>query len=168
VNGDELVRVLALILPLYLANGAAPLASKLPRRTPLDLGLNWFDGRRIFGDGKTFEGLGLGLLGGFIGGVLSSPVINQYRDPLFTLLVAFSALMGDLIGAFIKRRIGLPRGSPLAPLDQLDFLLMGLAAAASRICISAMDLLLAIAITLIMHVSTNYAAYVLRVKQEPW
>lgn len=165
---EDLVRVIALILPLYLANGAAPLSSKLPRRTPMDLGRNWFDGRRVFGDGKTFEGFAIGLVGGLVGGLLASSVIPQYRDVAFTALVAASALAGDLLGAFIKRRIGLPRGSPFVPLDQLDFLLMGLAAASTRICIKPSEMALAILVTMVMHLSTNYVAYLLGVKREPW
>jgi len=43
-----------LMLPAYMAN---PTAVVFGGGTPVDMGKNWKDGRRIFGDGKTFRGL---------------------------------------------------------------------------------------------------------------
>jgi CDP-diglyceride synthetase len=60
----DLVQFFLLIWPPYVANGSAVFAGRLRRRHPLDFGRRFRDGRRIFGDGKTFEGLAIGTAAG--------------------------------------------------------------------------------------------------------
>ena len=60
--GYELfLQALWLILPAYVANASAVLVGG---GTPIDFGKLWKDGKRIFGDGKTWQGL---FAGGFVG-----------------------------------------------------------------------------------------------------
>ena len=111
------------MLPAYIAN---PTAVVFGGGTPIDLGKNWKDGRRIFGDGKTFRGL--------IGGTACGIIIRSYPDAghftcnflelsrlylLFTL--SFGALLGDMTKSFFKRRLGYERGAKFPLVDQLDF-----------------------------------------------
>jgi CDP-diglyceride synthetase len=65
----EFVKSLWLLFPMYAANGFPPLAKG---EIPIDLNKNFFDGNRILGDGKTFEGFSLGLLAGFLIGALET------------------------------------------------------------------------------------------------
>ena len=44
--------------------------------------------------------------------------------PLIGFLLGFGALLGDALGSFIKRRMGIGRGKPAPILDQIDFLIV--------------------------------------------
>lgn len=167
MNALELIAYsLVLIWPPYVANGSAVLASKLPARHPIDFGKSW-RGARIFGDGKTFEGFAIGLVLGTTVGWLPNLLYSVLSIGDAAVLSA-SALIGDLLGAFIKRRICLPRGYPAFPLDQLDFLLMSLLVFSLYRDLSIYAVLLSVAITPVIHRATNMAAYMLKLKREPW
>ena len=74
------------MLPAYLPN---PVAALLGGGVPVDGGRNFRDGRRIFGDGKTFRGLFLGILAGIGLGLLQIRLSGTYGLdylPLHTLL----------------------------------------------------------------------------------
>ncbi len=167
MNALELVAYsLILIWPPYVANGLAVLASRLPKRHPIDFGRKW-RGSRIFGDGKTFEGFAIGFVLGTTVGWLPNLLYNVLSIGDAAVLSA-SALAGDLLGAFIKRRMCLPRGYPAFPLDQLDFLLMSLLVFSLYRNIPIYVVLIAVVITPAIHRATNMAAYKLRLKKEPW
>ncbi len=146
-------------LPVYVANASATLSRLFPKTHPIDLGKNFFDGRRILGDGKTFEGFSIGLILGYLAGKLVYP---QFYDPLpFVLL----ALLGDMAGSFVKRRVGLKRGEEAPILDQLDFLLFSYLA---RPPIDPIAAFLLLPFTYFLHRLGNFIAYVLHIKKEPW
>ncbi|MCI4465420.1 MAG: CDP-2,3-bis-(O-geranylgeranyl)-sn-glycerol synthase [Thermoproteus sp.] len=163
---DLLAYSLVLIWPPYVANGLAVLASALPKRHPIDFGRRW-RGSRIFGDGKTFEGFAIGLTLGTTIGWLPNLLYNVLSIGDAAVLSA-SALLGDLLGAFIKRRLCLPRGHPAFPLDQLDFLLMSLLVYSLYTYIPIAAIFISALITPAIHRATNIAAYRLRLKKEPW
>ena len=58
---EIIIQALWLIIPAYIANASAVLVGG---GTPIDFGKNWKDGRRILGDGKTWNGL---IVGAFFG-----------------------------------------------------------------------------------------------------
>lgn len=174
----DLVITLLIVWPPYVANATPVVASKLFRkRTPIDLGRNFIDGRRIFGDGKTYEGFVTGLLAGFLIGELTYIIVTGVvgipwnpPGPLAVFAMCVAALLGDLLGAFIKRRLGLPRGAPAPLLDQLDFLLAALLALwliEPRV-LRWVYVVIAVVITPPIHLVTNAIAYLLKLKKEPW
>ena len=148
--------ILWIYMPGYLANSFAMLWGKIfPKYGygpwPIDFGKNAWDGNRILGDGKTWNGL--------IGGSLTSGIIsiimhaiskgNLDNLPFLDILagssedawfwignewgaafilgafLGFACLLGDLAGSFVKRRRGLKREGEIsskAPiLDTLPF-----------------------------------------------
>ena len=134
---EIILQALWLVLPAYIANGSALL---IGGGTPIDFGKNWKDGRRIFGDGKTWRGLISGAFVGMVGGFglsVAAKYINQsdfvFLDlndftgfPLMIPIIGsicFGALLGDIIKSFFKRRIGKRRGEDWIPFDQIDFVL---------------------------------------------
>ncbi len=169
-----------IIIPAYAANGLAPLA-KFTARHPLDGGKKLSDGRPVFGNGKTWEGSILGILiGTLIGSFMGfayfflpwdlSPIPLQTAKMgiVLGLMLSAGAIVGDLCGSFIKRRIGLERGRPFPVLDQLDFIL-GAFIFASFVTPIKINWIILIAIaTPLLHLSANYMAYLLGVKKEPW
>ena len=89
---------------------------------PIDLGKNLPDGEPVLGDHKTIRGFLSGLLVGAIVGLIES-IFSE--TPLFgmAILASIGALLGDLAGAFIKRRLRIEPGKSLPGVDQLDFVL---------------------------------------------
>jgi len=136
IDYEVVIQALWLILPAYIANASALL---LGGGTPIDFGRTWRDGRRILGDGKTWQGLFLGTLLGMTAGFGFS-ALAKYASSIdfpihiddftgFPMMIpiifslCFGALIGDIIESFFKRRIGKNRGEDWIPFDQLDFIL---------------------------------------------
>ncbi|MEB3816387.1 MAG: CDP-2,3-bis-(O-geranylgeranyl)-sn-glycerol synthase [Desulfurococcales archaeon] len=159
------------ILPAMVAN-ASPVASRriLKKRWhPVDFGKSFIDGRRLLGDGKTFEGLLIGVAAGVIVGLLESFILSDPGYLYVGFIGSLGALIGDMVGSFIKRRLGLKRGAPAPLLDQLDFYVGALIAI--RLMGYDMSLRLALEFSLLviaLHIGTNYAAYKLGLKDVPW
>lgn len=175
-----LVEVIWLILPAFAANGLAPLAGKLKKAHPIDGGRK-LEKERVFGNGKTWEGLGIGVLLAVIVSVIEmlaypylpwgiSPVeLNIIMmGPVLGFLLGLGAMIGDLGGSFIKRRFRLPRGQPAPLLDQEDFLVGALIFASFVVSISLGWWILLLVITPVIHWIANIIGYIIRVKREPW
>ncbi|MDN5358827.1 MAG: CDP-2,3-bis-(O-geranylgeranyl)-sn-glycerol synthase [Candidatus Diapherotrites archaeon] len=151
------------VIPAYIANSAATFSKYVPwKRHPVDFGLVLGDGRRLLGDGKTFEGLFIGVLLGTAAGYI---VFTPFGLPYNPFLISLGALLGDMVGSFAKRRIGLPRGDPAPVLDQLDFILGALALAGP---FTAAETAIIILITPLIHGAANIIGYFIGVKNEPW
>lgn len=182
MNLDEatlkIIWSLILFLPAMVANALPVLARVLfKRRHPIDFNKNFMDGRRVLGDGKTWEGFTLGLLGGLLSGFGYTYVFKDSLWTLYTLSMSLGALLGDLINAFIKRRLGIQKGRPFPPFDQIDYLLgsyfiIKVLNIDSLLTLNSLldlwSLLVAMCISLILHPLTNFIAYILRIKEVPW
>lgn len=172
-----LVEAVWLILPAYAANGLAPLARG---RRYIDGGRK-LQGRPVFGAGKTWEGL---LFGSFMGAVIGA--VQQFASPylpwsaspvalhtvpmsaLLGLLLGAGAMLGDLCGAFVKRRLNMPRGQSAPILDQLDFIVGALILSSALITIKWEWAVLLVVMTPFLHLVANVIAYLIRLKKEPW
>lgn len=83
-------------------------------------------------------------------------------------LLSLGALMGDLIGSFIKRRLNLQRGQPAPVLDQLDFVIGALTFSFIEIMPSIEIIIIILVLTPIIHLIANMIGYKLKLKREPW
>ena len=169
---EMILKAIFIYFPAMASNGA-PVFVK--RGTPIDLGRIFIDGRRILGDGKTFEGLAVGIVFGTgVGAIYSAALDNPIFIP-YAAVSSLGALLGDIIGAFIKRRLGIPRGAPAPLLDQLSFYIF------ANILIKTLSLdtmvgyqidlmvfMVGAALVLILHVATNWGAYKLGLKSVPY
>ena len=125
----------------------------------------FLDGRRIFGDNKTVEGFVSGCIAGtFLGYAIASPVITLME----AFVLSLGALTGDLIGAFIKRRMGLQPGERAVPLDQLDFMAFSMVLLSMMRDVECWVMATVLAVTVPIHMATNYAAYKLGLKKVPY
>ncbi|MEM0240807.1 MAG: CDP-2,3-bis-(O-geranylgeranyl)-sn-glycerol synthase [Candidatus Nezhaarchaeales archaeon] len=161
--GVELViSSIVFILPAYIANMTPLIVAKIiPKRRPMDLGKYWFDGRRVLGDSKSIEG--------FISGVLSGLLVGLFlSDALRGFLMGLGAMIGDVLGSFVKRRLGVAQGEPVLFLDQYFFVLVALLLCySSGYTLTLEHLLVILVATPILHTSSNYVAYLLGIKQRP-
>ncbi len=158
-----IVAALEFIFPAYCANAAPVLGGG---GTPMDFGKNFVDKKRIFGSHKTYRGFFFGLGIGVGVGVVDCLVFGF--PWLFALLTPLGALLGDLTGAFIKRRINLAPGALFPVVDQIDFVIGALVFA---LPLGIIDWMLALAVLLItppIHLFTNFLAYKLKLKKNPW
>lgn len=78
-----LILALWYILPAYAANGLAVIFGRGERfNVPLDLGKNFIDGKRLFGDGKTLRGFVGGVMAGTFVGMAQSIAGNTVGIPM--------------------------------------------------------------------------------------
>jgi len=116
---ELVLEALKFILPAYCANAVPVLVGG---GLPLDFGKNFYDGKPIFGKNKTFRGFFFGLAIGTLVGVIEAFFFTEYPIS-FGFLLSLGGLLGDLAGAFLKRRIGLAPGELLPVVDQIDFII---------------------------------------------
>lgn len=164
IYGVELVvGAIVFVLPAYIANMTPLIVAKIiPNRRPMDLGRYWVDGKRILGDNKSIEGFTFGVLSGLLVGFLLDDVLRGF-------LMGLGAMVGDALGSFIKRRLGIAQGSPAPLIDQYLFVLVALLFCYSAGYTLASEQLMVILIaTPILHVSSNCVAYLLKIKQKPF
>ena len=166
-----IAQALIFIFPAYCANAAPVLAGG---GTRMDFGKNFIDGKRIFGNNKTFRGfffgwaigIGVGLVEGFVFGFDEVPI-------LLSLLIPLGALLGDLTGAFIKRRLNIAPGGMLPIVDQINFVVGAVLFSLPLTLINWQGLSLQLIVTVLLitppiHLFTNYLAYKLHLKKNPW
>ena len=158
-----IIEALKFIFPAYCANSIPVITGG---GLPLDFGKNFIDGKPIFGKNKTFRGFFSGLIVGTSVGFVENVF---FRSPiLLGLFLSLGALTGDLTGAFIKRRFGFSPGDLLPVVDQVDFII-GAILFSLPIYLQTFELLITVLIvTPPIHLLTNFAAYKLGLKSNPW
>ena len=166
------------MLPAYIPN---PVAALCGGGTPVDLGRTYADGRRLFGDGKTYRGLIAGILAGIGSGLVLIWFSGTYsltglpeHTVLSVVLLACGALLGDLVKSFFKRRFGRERGAKWPVADQYDlvagafFLLMVFDLPWLLANVTIPVLIFILVLTPVLHRAVNIIGYVFRIKEVPW
>ncbi len=161
---------------MYAANGVPVLLGGGP---PIDFKKKFVDHRPIFGKSKTWRGFWSAIFLGFITGVLVRHLLIPILHPLdqFTLpgddwfgfYLGLGAMLGDLIGSFIKRRLNLKSGASAPILDQSGFAIMGLLVA--KVVYPTLPwvyFFIVIPVSIIVHYTSNIIAYLLGWKKVPW
>lgn len=157
------IEALEFIFPAYCANAIPVIAGG---GFPMDFGKNFFDGKRVFGKNKTFKGFFFGLAIGIMIG-LSEWLVFDYPF-LFSIMSPLGALLGDLAAAFLKRRLGIPPGGSLPVIDQIDFVVGALTLSLPLGIIYSELAVAVILITPPIHLLTNFLAFKLKLKKNPW
>lgn len=155
---------LFIIVPIYCTNGAPVIFGG---GRPIDFGRLLSDGERIFGDHKTIRGLVSGISVGIIVGLSEAYLFSGTLLPV-AVLASLGALLGDLAGAFVKRRLKIKPGGSLPGLDQLDFVVGAILLVSIISEISLGSMLILFLVTPPLHFLTNAGAYVLGLKSTYW
>lgn len=158
-----ITEALIFIFPAYCANAAPVIAGG---GQPIDFGKNFLDGKPIFGKNKTYRGFFFGLAIGIIVGLAEWAIFDF--PLLFGVFSPLGALCGDLAGAFLKRRMGIAPGGLLPIIDQVDFVVGAILFSLPFISISLELVATVLIITPPIHLLTNFVAYKLKMKKNPW
>jgi CDP-2,3-bis-(O-geranylgeranyl)-sn-glycerol synthase len=170
------------MLPAYVPNNVAVLAGG---GRPIDGGRTWH-GDRLLGDGKTWRGTAAGTVAGTALALVLTELQASFLAstgipvPRFTVLtgvaLSLGAMLGDVGASFLKRRTGRERGKPFPGVDQLDFVVGALALAAlvnldwfvATFLEPPVVLGVVVVITPALHLVTNFLAFKLDLKSEPY
>ncbi len=134
--------------PVIVCNSFANFSRIFPYlANPVDFGKKMKDGRRIFGDHKTWRGIFFGIVFGTLSGVLfwyycvvkhdkfslaSNLDFEMLKSgfPVYPWYTGFFMSLGDhfgdLLGSFIKRRLNIKSGGALPLYDQGFWMVTGL------------------------------------------
>lgn len=172
------------ILPAYAANVAPILAKRfnvLPwLAVPVDCNASW-NGKPLLGPHKTLRGFVLGTAAA-IAVTLSQTLLYPlfpfptvglvnyaHVNPLVLgFLLGFGSLLGDSLGSFVKRRVGIKPGEPLLGLDQTG---MAIAAIAVIVRINPLPntaIITIVVMTFLWHIAAARTAYLLKIRKEKW
>jgi CDP-2,3-bis-(O-geranylgeranyl)-sn-glycerol synthase len=158
-----IIETLKFIFPAYCANATPVLAGG---GLAMDFGKNFVDGKRIFGTNKTFRGFFFGLTVGIAVGLVEWWLFDY--PFLFSLLTPLGALLGDLTAAFLKRRLGIAPGGLFPIVDQVDFVVGAIVFALPLAMVYWELAVAALIITPPVHLLTNFCAFKLKLKKNPW
>ncbi len=154
----ELARYFLYYFPAYVAN-AVPVLCRGRRA------IDSVVGEGTFGKNKTWRGLFCGIGGGVVTAILLSPFTPlTWVDGL---LQGLGAMAGDLLGSFIKRRLGIREGGPFIT-DASLFIMLAMAFDAPLWPYLDWWALAFVVATVFIHRLTNVAAFFLRLKGKPW
>lgn len=170
---NEIIELLIIIVPAYIANSSPVLFGG---GTPMDLGKNFLDNERIFGEGKTIRGFFAGSFCGIVAGAIITMIHKSifFSDPktqfLGFVILAVSSISGDAVGSFIKRRLKFESGKQFW-LDSIFFIIFALIAVSPIIkqdFYRLENIIFIIGLTAVLHPLTNFIANKIGLKRVPW
>lgn len=99
-------------------------------------------------------------------------ISNFFDDPvvlgaLSGGVMSFGGMVGDMVGSFIKRRSGIPRGKTFIFLDQLGFLVLGMVLVFPIISWPISWLAFLVPITFLTHIAANLFGYFTGIQDDP-
>jgi len=162
---SDLLVAIYIAIPAYVANSTPVL---LGGGAPVDRGRDFIDGRRILGSNKTVRGFAYGLLFGSAAALAEAGLFTNPVLVLAGIVASLGALLGDLLGAFLKRRLNISPGRSLPLVDQLDFILGALLLTSPLVPLTIGAALILVIATVPIHLLSNAVAYTLGLKSRFW
>ena len=159
------VLVLQLLVLVAVANATPVFAKKILGGAfawPLDGGSVFTDGRPLLGASKTIRGVLLSVL------VTSLAAVLVGLGEQVGLVVALSAMAGDVASSFVKRRLGLPPSSMALGLDQVPEGLFPLLAVRLLLPVTIVDIVVGTAVFFAGSLVISRILFKLNVRDEPY
>lgn len=150
---------------LTLANGVPVIAKRVLGdwfAWPIDGGWLFWDGQPLLGRSKTVRGLVLAILATAIG----APIIGL--DIETGMLVGFTAMVGDMLSSFLKRRLRLAPSAQAPGFDQVPESLLPFLVARHLVGFSLWDILIGVGAFWIGELLVSRLLYMLRVRDRPY
>lgn len=164
---QRLAQLLYLLLPVYIANMAAPFSRCWPAAArPIS--------ERWLGSHKTWLGYALAVLAATLTAWAQSRLAWQgglvdYGDwPALGVTCGLAAMLGDSAKSFVKRRLGISPGARWVPADQLDFVLAGLLALSWWVDLGWTDVAAVLLVSFVGSLAVNRIAHAIGLKSTPW
>ena len=154
-----------LLLLIGVSNGTPVIVKKLFGdfwSWPLDGKYKFVDHRPFFGDSKTVRGIVFSL----IFTALCAPLFGIHW--YFGLLIASTAMAGDLFSSFIKRRSGKPPSSMALGIDQVPESLFPMIAAHYMLNVSWVGVVIVTVLFFILELALSKILYRLKIRDEPY
>lgn len=154
-----------LLALLTVANGTPVIAAKILGSSfaaPVDGNTEFIDGRPLFGPSKTLRGVALSLLATSA----FAPLIGV--EWKVGALVAATAMAGDLLSSFLKRRLGLSASSQFVGLDQIPESLFPLLACWFLVPLSMFDIAVTTAIFVVGALALSRLLFKLNIRDQPY
>ena len=154
-----------LLILLVLANGTPMLVGKALRSRwslPLDGGIEFIDGRPLFGRSKTIRGVVVAVLA--TTGGAAALGLGWQIGALFGAL----AMAGDLFSSFVKRRLGLRPSSPALGLDQIPELLFPLLGCRNLLSLTVAEIGVVVALFFVGEVLLSRLLYAFDLRDRPY
>src|SRR5262245_55515773 len=161
---DPLLLFRVLVL-LGVANGVPVLATRLFKNkfaSPLDRGLQFFDGEPIFGPSKTIRGVVASI------GVTALVALVLGFDVAIGAMLAGLSMLGDLFSSFVKRRMGLTVHAQALGLDQIPEALLPLLVLRENLGLSWDDVALAMLAFLLVGLVLSRVLYRMGIREHPY
>lgn len=161
----QYLAVLQLLILLTLANGSPVVAKKIFGNYcswPLDGNIKFVDGRPLFGTSKTVRGILVSIF------ITSACALLLGLALRIGLVVATTAMAGDLFSSFLKRRFGLKPSSKAVGLDQIPESLFPLLACRSALSLGAIDIIVGTTIFFVGEVLLSRMLFRLHVRDRPY
>jgi CDP-2,3-bis-(O-geranylgeranyl)-sn-glycerol synthase len=170
---NEIIEILIILIPAYIANSSPVLFGG---GTAMDMGKNFLDNERIFGEGKTIRGFFAGAFCGIFAGALVT-IFHQttfFSDPktqfLGFVVLAVGSISGDAVGSFIKRRLKFESGKQFW-LDTIFFIIFAMIVVSPIIkpeFYKIENIVFIVGLTAVLHPLTNFIANKIGLKRVPW
>ena len=154
-----------ILLLIGIANGTPVIVKKIFGDNwayPLDGNRKFFDHKPVFGSSKTVRGIVFSLL------------ITTIAAPLFGiawhygLVIAVTAMTGDLFSSFIKRRRAMPPSSMALGIDQVPESLFPMIAAHYLLGVSWLSVLIVVVSFFVLELIVSKILYKLNIRNEPY
>ena len=162
---DAIPHLLKLLLLLAVANGAPVFAKKAwgaALAAPLDAGACFLDGRPLFGPTKTVRGVLISVAATAAAAALIG------IDWRLGALIAATAMAGDLLSSFIKRRLNRPPSSRATGLDQIPEALLPLLACREALRLTMPDIVIIVAVFFAGALVLSRLLYRVGLRDEPY
>ena len=179
-----LLSCLYFFLPAYFANMTPPLVKRANLFNFLDIEVDFgkkFLGQPIFGKHKSWRGVILGILAGFLAAIIQGrlyqfPAVQkislldyeQINIFLFAFLISAGAVFGDLLFAFIKRRLKMEPGARFLPFDQTNYVIGAAIFLTPIFQIGIIIWLTLFILTFLLHIIFNRIGYYLKLHFAKW
>jgi CDP-2,3-bis-(O-geranylgeranyl)-sn-glycerol synthase len=159
------VALAQLLILISLANGSPVIAKRIFGEAcakPIDGDVRFVDGRPLLGRSKTVRGVVISLLVTALG----APLLGL--ELKIGLIVAATAMAGDLLSSFLKRRLGLAPSSKATGIDQIPEALFPLLACRAALSLTAIDIAVGCAIFFIGERLLSQLFFRLHLRNRPY
>jgi len=160
----QLELIFKVLLLVGIANGAPLVAKKLLGgflAYPLDAGATLPDGHPLFGSAKTIRGIVVCV----IATALCAPLLGLAWTT--GALIGSTAMAGDLLSSFIKRRMGRAPSSRAFGLDQIPESLLPALACSPVLGLTLVDVIVVVAAFTVGGLGMSLLLFKIRLRDQP-